>query len=515
MSNFLHISQYFVMSKKVKLNLPINRDKNLPIYIDWPQNLLEVLHSLSYIITAVFLMFGLSSYIFGISEYGELDILIWLYLFIIIMSGIQIAKFLLGGENWFPKVTYDFFLLTIPPVIIGSLLISSYDQIDTFGELGTWHIAPITILSVVMISYLLALTFSNKKGENFLWNVLTWGLIISGSFYLFVQNSSLFGEKYFDVRMDTLVMLLAPLFVLRLLNSPSFLQKISSGLMTILAFIFLATGVDEFYDELGARNYFNDYKSETLWIIVYYIICILLYYLIFFINIKFDIRNYVTKFHKRLIDKTDKTGKLNVLVLLKDNYKIVIGITGLMFAFVGISWLVGKRFLEASLGNIVDDWSKLDDISGFGSWVVGDGIESVSNHFLSIMYSYGLVSIITIGLVLCVMVFSEAKKILVSSREVLLQNRFYYLLGLISLISWKFLFNLSISMNIVLAVFVAFLMISGRERDIDYSKFSIINFNSLKDDQIKIAVNILRWILLVLTLIGLVIISNGLFNVVE
>lgn len=501
------------MSKSIKMNLGLSENKTLKFNFLLPQNILEFLNASTYVLVGLYFLTIFSSYIFGISKYGELDVLLTSYIFLLVLAGVHFAKFFLGGEIYFSKVMYDIIILVLPPVVIASLILSNGSEIDTFGKYGTWAIASITILSAVMSSYLFALNFSNKLGEKFLQTVFDLGLIFGGLLYIFIDKFDLFDAEISTVYISYLITVLAPAYLIRLYNNRGkIIDRLSSIFLLLLSVYFYFDMVNVFRSELEARAYFSFYKAPAILVTLIYFVFLSVAGVHFFYTNKFNLLGYFKKVNTKINKLLVGNLKKDIPSILSEVWQIIIGVTIALFVFVSTFWFLINNYLSEFFADNIEDWKLLGGIEGLKSILIGQGLSGSNNHVVSMVSSYGVLPVFIFIFLVGYILFRQIKNLL-ASKNIFDNPRLFYLFSLSGLVIWALVFNFDVMFVLVFWYLISQLMIINREGELSFEKVKIIDYKSIQDPQYRTLVASFRVLLLLVICIGVVILINSLFDV--
>ncbi len=502
------------MSRSIKINLGLSEDKTLKIKFPLPQNLLEFLNYSTYVLVGIYLLTVFSSYLFQFSRYGELDVLLFSYVFLLVFIGIHFTRFLLGGEIFFSKVAYDIIILVIPPVVIMSLMLSGGTEIDTFGKYGTWAIAAITILSSVMSAYLFALNFSNKAGEKFLQRFFDIGLIIGGIIYILVNNFEIFEVDISTVYINFIIAVLAPAYLLRLYNKKvRITERVTSILLLLLSIYFYSDMITVFRSELEARAYFSFYKVPVIQITLSYLLFTIIFLTYFLYKRKFNLLGYFKELNKRVNKSLTGRLKSDIVRIFSEVWGVILGIIVSLFVVISTLGFIIPGYVKEFFADAIENWKTLTDIGGVKELLIGTGLSNSGIHPVSIIFSYGLVPVLIFLAMIGYILFKELKNI--NYTKLFEDKNLFRLILFAGLILWSLVFDFNVMIMFIFWFVIGQMMIANRESELKFDKVKIVEFSSIKDPQYRTLVASFRFILILVVVIGVAILVNSLFDALE
>jgi hypothetical protein len=359
-----------------------------------------------------------------------------------------------------------------------------------FGTLQTWNTAGITLLSVIIFAYILAINFSYKRGFK---NIQFWfefGLIVAG-ITRFINPSLVVPD------IDFLLVLLVPVFIFRLFNVDSLRLKFTSLILSILGVLIAAT-----------MSFLNINLADYNWGIEHALFIFNLLLVLFWGYNLYKKRKHLKKF----LSKVSK-GSTIEFSLPKFDYRSISALKNLIVIifFIGsVYYLINNGFIEDTFDNFIAGFTDTIGKSNIQELFLGKGVSLETNFFLNIMDAFGIVGVgvflISIGVVL----FSEIKK-LTKKFEV---GRFSFVLAQSIFILTGIFFQLTTLMVFVQFTYISFSMINARTGEFDFEQYQYMSIKGIKDKRVRIFLNILKFLLILIALVGVVAVIASLTSII-
>jgi len=457
------------------------------------EKILDVLNIITNVFTALFISIVFFVNIFNFTSFQNVNILLWLYIYVIIMSILQIIKCLLAGSKYFPKVAYDFAILSIPPIIISIMLLPyilgiSNANNNTFGYLDVWHLSAVSVLSVVMFAYIIALNFSSKSGQKFFIRWFDNGIFISSILMLL-------GASFVVPAFGLLLVLILPSYLIRFHSQKTILSKVK-------IFLIILIGISNLFSILLNLDTYIDIAQN---IIIVYNLLFILFILFLLAKRKFD-------FSTILIDiKKAVKHFLKSKMTIKQNIKIII--TGFIFIFFLVSsiWLIESGLLKLNIEAIFNDYvNYFRDISSLKQLLLGNNISLSSTYQLSLLESYGLLGLIILWIIIGFIIYKQIY-MLKRNSDIIHKSIF---IALIAFMIWSFIYNINATLLICFWMLIGIIMIINRPYDIALEKAKIIHPHIKNIDKQRIF-EAVRILLIIFSVIIMFIALHGLSDIVN
>lgn len=420
----------------------------------------------------------------------------------------------MGGEEHLKKVAHDVLILILPPVIIGLSLINNGTEIDTFGKLPSWDFAPVTLLIGIVWSYLLGLNFSYKSGSRFLKLFFDIGMLI-GAFSYLIWNDSVYFSKTSTFINYTLLMLM-PYYVVRIATEKDKLNKIINILLLFVGFATLMSAIDLMYELIASNSFYRRlFKPQVILAMIWYQVVLLGFFIGFLIKTRLKVINYLKEVNNEINETIKGNIKSDLKKLLGKNLKMIYVVGFGVFGFVTFIWLIVSGFLRAFFRNWFNELEYVTKYSSIKSFLIGDELTQSYNHVMSMISSYGIVTVIIFAVVLCWILVSHIHRMRAQGTSIVEQSRFHNILGALSMIVFSFFFNITTLMFFVLWYFIGLAIIEDRESEQKVENYKINELDFLKDSQLKVFANYLRYLLVVIIFVGMFLVIRAILDGVD
>ena len=363
-----------------KLTLRLAPSVNLNLNLKPPQIklnralLLDLIIKLNRLLWLVFFVLAFSAQLF--KDQADLGSLLWVYVFMLMLLGLQIIKKILGKGDYLPIVAYDAQLLLFTTFsaisLFASTINASNKNLNIWGGEDLRFISGLSIIAFWFLYYLTLANFSEKEGFAKLVKLLGISILLGLVFSVISGAGILLG-------LATIYIILLPSWLwLLLFETKARWFYFLNLLVAILLW----------------RQIIDPVNTFVVWLV----------FAISFILLFLKNRLQLKKLFTRLNSDIDKliSKKLKLSQLLVKNAQVIYLVLAGLVSMIGIAWLVANKasgifdLLTSGLSVFVKDLT----VTNF---FLGRGLVTIEGSFLTqLLYSYGVVVLLvlffTVGL---------------------------------------------------------------------------------------------------------------------
>jgi hypothetical protein len=468
------------MKKVFKFKLP---DTNpVEVALSYPSFVKEKLASLfpildwiTFISYAVFFFLLFVPGTFGLVGFSEKGFVLWIYSFVILLFGIQLVRFLLGGISYYPKTFFDIPILTFIAAIVISILFSKSQFNLVLGENNLRMLSGFSHLALLLLYYFSVSEVVITKNKS----KLLFFVLIS----LLTMNFFVFENSFAGILDYSSVLLLAiPLFYFLLVGHKNVLIK-------LLAFF-------NIFFSLLNLNLSNFSLSLSL------LLTLIVSGVVYYFTQKKQIAVTFDKFLDDFVENI-KIKKLRLYAFLK---KQGLRIVYVLFYFFMTSFSIVKS-VENFIGSEKDDlvgafnrtFNKLENPI---AWIFGVGLARPTGAFYSdILSNFGLIALITFLIMAGAVIFFSIKSLKKA------QTDKFYILSALSFFIGLLIFGLfnSFAPFAYISMWLTIILLSlPLSQSID-QKLETNILEKFSDSKYKDILRELRMIILLAVIVGTVI----------
>lgn len=421
----------------------------LPEFKNNSEKLLYFFNKFSIFAICFYLATFLIVNIFNIYVFSEVELIVYTYVLMILMSAVQLSKMILGGERYFGKTAFDILVLFIPPTFIIPFLLSfattEIQTLPTFGTNATWHVSIVMFLALVILAYIIALNFSNKKHEDKIINYLKIGLILGLIFGLLKLPNEL---TVLDVK--TTFMIILPGIMYSILNRGFKKDIIVNSLITIL-------GIGYFLYIIFNQASDNRYTG----ILFLYLIIALLFTLNL---VRRNIRSIVDSLKQKNFNFAQRRELLIAFVF------IVITLIAVLANNYGV------QFVE----NVINQHkSFVDNIESPKNFLIGSASLVKAINSLSIINAYGIVAFAIFTLINVYILFK-----LFTERRLRPEIKPLFLTWLMFILS-MFILRVDTVFMLIYSIYLGYIMVKMRSEDVDIDSYQPTSLDKITNIQTR------------------------------
>lgn len=328
------------------------------------------------------------------SSQVQLDVYAGIYLVTIVVWGLLLIKFILGGKGIFVKTRFDMYFIGLLFFSLLSVLFSDDKTRGILGANGTWSLSILTYMCISVLYYAAVLLFRYVRGIKWMILGYVFSLLVPGVYYIqrILDDKTSASLDYMMYIVITIPLIVSSIFLFRKLG------------LKILAFVGLLLN-------LFLTSYYSNFLGSGIFLLS---VGVLSLFVLFYFSFWVKSSNRLVVFIKDL-GQAIKERKKIIPVLKGRSTDIAV----LIMIFLMAGWIIGfasftLQYYNENIGPYLFDWIKTDvnQIRGIGMLLFGSNhlaYPASSMEWINVLINYGLVGLFFMLLLMGRLIYGSAQ----------------------------------------------------------------------------------------------------------